>query len=149
MALLERIEESVIKVPLESTTKHDVIRELVLLLKDAGKIDDADSIVEAVESREVLCSTGLDRGIAVPHAKTDAVPDLTIAIGISPDGVDYEALDGEPSKIFFLILAPPDQSGPHVQALSEIAKTTQSSVLVRMLLAAKTPAEVVELFMDE
>ena len=149
MALLERIEESVIKVPLESSTKPDIIRELVTILKDAGKIEDVDSIVEAVEAREALCSTGLDRGIAVPHAKTEAVPDLTIAIGISPDGVDYEALDGEPSKVFFLILAPPDQSGPHVQALSEIAKTTQSSVLLRMLTAARTPSEVVELFMDD
>ncbi len=148
MAILERIEESVIKIPLAGTSKPEIIRELVTILRDAGKIEDVDSIVEAVASREALCSTGLDRGIAVPHAKTTAVPDLTLAIGIAPDGVDYEALDGEPSRFFFLILAPPDQSGPHVQALSEIAKATQSSVLLRMLAAAKTPAEVVELFMD-
>jgi nitrogen PTS system EIIA component len=148
MALLERIEENVIKVPLASTTKPEIIRELVTVLKDAGIVEDVDAIVDAVLSREALCSTGLDRGIAVPHAKTNAVPDLTIAIGIAPDGVDYEALDGEESRIFFLILAPPDQSGPHVQALSEIAKATQSSVLIRMLIAARTPAEVVELFRE-
>ncbi|MBN2626685.1 MAG: PTS sugar transporter subunit IIA [Spirochaetales bacterium] len=148
MALLERIEENVIKVPLTSTTKPEIIRELVTVLKDAGIVEDVDAIVEAVLSREVLCSTGLDRGIAVPHAKTTAVPDLTIAIGIAPEGVDFEALDGEESRIFFLILAPPDQSGPHVQALSEIAKATQSSVLIRMLTAARTPAEVVELFRE-
>jgi mannitol/fructose-specific phosphotransferase system IIA component (Ntr-type) len=148
MALLELIEENIIKVPLEANDKSGIIRELVTILKDAGKIDDVDSIVGAVEAREALCSTGLDRGIAVPHAKTIAVDKLTIAIGIAPAGVDYEALDGEPSKIFFLLLAPPDQSGPHVQALSEIAKATQSSVLLRMLTSATSAAEVVELFME-
>lgn len=148
MALLERIEENIVKIPLESKTKPEVIRELVSILKDAGKIDDMDTVTSAVEAREALCSTGLDRGIAVPHAKTDAVDDLTIAIGIAPEGVDFEALDGEPSQIFFLILAPPDQSGPHVQALSEIAKATQSSVLIRMLTAAASPEEVVELFRE-
>jgi fructose-specific phosphotransferase system IIA component len=148
MALLELIEENIIKVPLEANDKSGIIRELVTILKDAGKIDDVDSIVGAVEAREALCSTGLDRGIAVPHAKTTAVEKLTIAIGIAPAGVDYEALDGEPSKIFFLLLAPPDQSGPHVQALSEIAKATQSSVLLRMLTSATSAAEVVELFKE-
>ena len=121
---------------------------MVSILKDAGKIDNIESIIDAIEAREALCSTGLDRGIAIPHAKTMSVDDLTIAIGIAPNGVDFEALDGEPSKIFFLLLAPPDQSGPHVQALSEIAKATQSSVFVRMLSSAASPAEVVELFMD-
>jgi PTS system nitrogen regulatory IIA component len=149
MALLERIEEKVIKVPLESVDKISVIRELVMILKDAGKIEDVEAVVDAVQARETLCSTGLDRGIAVPHAKTQAVNDLTIAIGISPKGIEFDALDGEVSKIFFLILAPPDQSGPHVQALSEIAKVSQSNSFIKMLTRSENPAEVVELFLED
>jgi len=149
MALLERIEKSIIKIPLESKDKTSVIRELVTVLKEAGKIEDTDTVVEAVEAREALCSTGLDRGIAVPHAKTTAVDDLTIAIGISPGGIDYDALDGEDSKVFFLILPPPDQSGPHVQALSEIAKMTQSANFMKFLLRSENAQEVVDLFLED
>jgi len=149
MALLEKIEKEIIKVPLESKEKTSVIREMVMILKEAGKLEDPDSVIEAVEAREALCSTGLDRGIAVPHAKTNAVEDLTIAIGIAPEGIDYDALDGQDSKVFFLILAPPDQSGPHVQALSEIAKVTQSSTFMKMLLRSENAQEVMDLFLED
>ena len=90
-------------------------------------------------------STGLQDGIAVPHGKTDAVSGLTLAIGISPNGVDYDALDGEPSKLFFLLVAPPDQSGPHVMALSDIAKLARSKAFCKALVHAESAQEVVEL----
>ena len=96
-----------------------------------------------------MASTGLEEGIAVPHAKTDAVKTLTIAIGISPEGVDFNSLDGKPSKLFFLMLAPPDQSGPHIEALAEIAKLSKSKAFINALINAKTPDEIVELFKED
>lgn len=148
MALIDLITEDVIKVPLIATEKIGVLRELVELLRKAGKITKADMVFESLLERESLGSTGLENGVAVPHGKTEAVPSLALAIGIAPQGIDFDALDGEPSKLFFCMVAPPDQSGPHIEALSEIAKLTMSTAFCRTLAAARTPAEVVELFKE-
>jgi fructose-specific phosphotransferase system IIA component len=149
MALVDLIRPEVIKVPLVSTTKPDVIRELVELLRDAAKISDVEQVCDALMKRESLGSTGLEQGIAVPHAKTTAVNSLTVALGISPKGIDFQAIDGDPSKLFFLLLAPPDQSGPHIEALADIARITKSQAFCRTLAGATTPAEVVELFSED
>ncbi len=146
MPLIDLIDEDVIKTPLESRLKYDVIMELLGVLQKAGKIDDLDRAASAVFAREDLGSTGLEGGVAVPHAKTDTVKTLTIAIGIAPEGIDFDALDGNPSKLFFLMLAPPDQTGPHIEALSEIAKITQSRSFVETLQQADSPSEVLDLF---
>ncbi|MBN1998842.1 PTS sugar transporter subunit IIA [candidate division KSB1 bacterium] len=149
MTIAELISTEVVKVPLESKVKPDVIRELVQILMDAGKINDMEAVVEAVNTREELASTGLEAGIAVPHAKTDAVNDLTVALGISPDGCDFDAMDGQPSHLFFLLLAPPDQSGPHLAALSDIAKIAGSRSFCKLLRNARSAEEVVELFLED
>ncbi len=149
MALVDLITKDVVKVPLEAKDKPGILRELLKVLKDAGKVKDFNSALEALFKREEMASTGLEDGIAVPHAKTDAVKSLTIAIGISPEGVDFNSLDGKPSKLFFLMLAPPDQSGPHIEALAEIAKLSKSKAFCNALINAKTPEEVVELFRED
>jgi nitrogen PTS system EIIA component len=148
MALIDLITKEVICVPMQATTKYDVMRELTGVLERAGKITDAPKIVEALLERESKGSTGLEQGIAVPHCKTDAVGQMVLAIGIARQGIDFEALDGQPSKLFFLLLAPPDQSGPHIEALSEIARLTQSASFCNALLESTSPEEVVELFAD-
>ena len=149
MALLDLIQENVVRVPLKETSKYEVIRELVDILKDAEKISDPEPIYQAIQKREEQASTGLENGIAVPHAKTSSVEELTLAIGIAPQGIDFQALDGKPSKVFFLLLAPPDKSGPHIEALAEIARITQSGAFMRLLTSARTAEEVVELFAEE
>lgn len=146
MAVINLIEEDIIKIPLEAKTKPDVIKELVDVLKKAGKIEDAESVFRAVMLRENMGSTGLEKGIAVPHAKTHKVNNLVLAIGVSPEGIDFDSLDGEPSKLFFLLIATPQQAGPHIEALSEIARLTRSSSFCKLLLNAKTPKEIVEIF---
>ncbi|MBR4376368.1 MAG: PTS sugar transporter subunit IIA [Spirochaetia bacterium] len=146
MAVINLIEEDIIKIPLEAKTKPDVIKELVDVLKKAGKIEDAESVFRAVMLRENMGSTGLEKGIAVPHAKTHKVNNLVLAIGVSPEGIDFDSLDGEPSKLFFLLIATPQQAGPHIEALSEIARLTRSSNFCKLLLNAKTPKEIVEIF---
>jgi fructose-specific phosphotransferase system IIA component len=148
MALIDKITEDVIKVPLESTGKNDVIAELLDVLAQAGKVKDTDTAYAALLERESRGSTGLEKGIAVPHAKTDAVEGLTVAIGLAPEGIDFQALDGQPSKIFFLILAAPDQSGPHIEALSEIARMSRSDAFMRTLLSSHSPKEVIELIQE-
>lgn len=149
MALIDLISADIVKVPLESTTKSDVIAELVDVLVAAKRVENRDNVIEAVMKRENLGSTGLEKGIAVPHAKTDQVSKLTLAIGISFKGVEFNAIDGKPSKVFFLMLASPDQSGPHIEALSEIARMTRSETFCRMLSTVASAKEVVDLFREE
>jgi mannitol/fructose-specific phosphotransferase system IIA component (Ntr-type) len=148
MALVDLIGPEVVKIPLEGQTKPAVIREMLEVLREAGKISEVDSAYRAVLDRE-NGSTGLENGIAVPHAKSDTVESLTVAIGISPKGVDFDSLDGEPSRLFFLMLAPPNQSGPHIEALAEIARITRSQAFCNLLSSARSPREVVDLFREE
>ena len=149
MALIDMVTEKIVKIPLESKDKPDVLRELVQILKDADEIDDFDAVLKVVQEREDKGSTGLEKSIAVPHAKTPAVSSLKLAIGIAPEGIDFDSLDKQPSKLFFLLVAAPDQSGPHVEALAEIAKLSRSNAFCRALVNADSAAEVVELLKGE
>ena len=149
MALIDMVTERIVKIPLESKDKPDVLRELVQILKDADEIDDFDAVLKVVQEREDKGSTGLEKSIAVPHAKTPAVSSLKLAIGIAPEGIDFDSLDKQPSKLFFLLVAAPDQSGPHVEALAEIAKLSRSNAFCRALVNADSAAEVVELLKGE
>ncbi|MBB6479526.1 PTS sugar transporter subunit IIA [Spirochaeta isovalerica] len=146
MALFEAIDEKTVKIPLKSKTKDKVIKELLTILKDAGKLKDVKTAQKAILEREELASTGLGGGIAIPHAKIPGVERLTIAIGLSPKGIDFDSLDGQPSTIFFLILAAPDQTGPHLETLTEIAKISRDSSFCDKILHAGSAAEVVALF---
>ncbi|MBN2183090.1 MAG: PTS sugar transporter subunit IIA [Sedimentisphaerales bacterium] len=149
MALIDLVVEKIIKIPLESKDKPDVIRELVRILKDAEEIEDFETALKAVQDREDKQSTGLTDGIAVPHAKTTAVTSLKLAIGIAPQGIDFDAMDKQLSNLFFLLLAPPGMSGPHVEALAEIAKLSRSKALCKALITAKNAHEVVDLLRGE
>ncbi|HPS54988.1 MAG TPA: PTS sugar transporter subunit IIA [Sedimentisphaerales bacterium] len=148
MSLIDLVVEKIVKIPLESTDKPGVIRELVQILKDAGEIDDFDAVLAAVQEREFKRSTGLQDGIAVPHGKTKAVSTLKLAIGLSPKGVDFDSLDGKPSNLIFLLVAPPGMSGPHVEALAEIAKIANSKAFCRSLVSSSSSQEVVELMRE-
>jgi len=149
MAFIDLIEENIVKTPLVSNDKPDVLRELIQILVDAGHIDDFDSVLAAIHERENKMSTGLEDGIAVPHCKAVAVSSLKLAIGISPDGIDFDALDGQSSHLFFLLLAPPDQAGPHVKALSHIAKLARSKAFCNALIKADDAREVVALIKED
>ena len=94
MTLIDLVVEKIVKIPLESQDKPDILRELVQILKDAGEIDDFDAVLEKVQDREDKQSTGLEQGIAVPHCKSAAVASLKLAIGIAPQGIDFDSMDG-------------------------------------------------------
>jgi PTS system nitrogen regulatory IIA component len=91
-------------------------------------------------------STGIQHGVAIPHVKTKAVKNLVACIGLKPEGVDFNSLDGEPSNIFIMTLSPTDRVGPHVQFLAEISKVITTADSRTKLLKAKTPQEVLSVF---
>ena len=148
MAIIDLVVPEVIKVGLTSQDKPSVLRELLQVLIDAGKVTDRDEVLEALLKRESLQSTGLEAGFAVPHAKTTAVSELTLAIGITPNGIEFDAIDHQLSKLFFMMLAPPDKSGPHIEALAEIARMSKSKAFCTALINASSVEEVMELFGD-
>lgn len=149
MALIDLVTQKIVKIPLVSQSKPEVLRELVQILRDAGEIHDTEAVLRTVQERESKQSTGLQDGFAVPHSKTDAVTKLKLAIGIAPHGIDFNSFDQQPAKLFFLLLAPPNLSGPHVAALAEIAKLSHSRALCRALISAETAADVVSLLKGE
>lgn len=149
MSILEKINASTVCTPLKSTEKQAVVRELVMILKEAGLVRNLDAACLAVNNREQLGSTGLGDEIAIPHAKTDTVDSVAIAVGITPSGINFDSLDGKPVKIFFLILANPEHASAHIEALSEIAKLTRNKSFCQSLIAAKNNAELVKLFSVE
>ncbi|MCK4351743.1 MAG: PTS sugar transporter subunit IIA [Candidatus Krumholzibacteria bacterium] len=144
MKFIDNIDPGNIKLGLEGQRKDEVIEELVELLVESCNVSDSDTILNAVLSREREGSTGLEKGVAIPHAKSDAVNKLCIAIGISKDGIDFEALDGKPSQLFFLMVAPTGESGPHVQAIAKIVKMIKIDRFRSKLLKAKQPQEVID-----
>ena len=138
-----------VKLNLESTDKEDVLKEMVDLLAEAKDIGDKKSILKALIERENLGSTGIGQGIAIPHGKTDKVSELIAVLGISAKGVNYEALDGEPVYILFLLVAPKDTAGPHLKALAQISRLLRDSYFCELIRKCKTPKEVFDLISRE
>ncbi len=146
MGFIDLLDKNLIRVPVKATKKIELIEELIQVLDKNGALKDREKALNDVLKREQMGSTGLEKGIAVPHSKTDAVEKMVMAIGIAPSGIDFNALDGNPSTLFFMILAPPDQSGPHIEVLADIARATKSAALCRLLVNAADADEVLELF---
>lgn len=133
-----------IKSDLVATDKEGVIRELVAGLVETGQLDsgEQESIVAAILSREELGSTGIGRGIAVPHTKHPSVSQPIGTVGVSHVGVDFQSLDGEPVQLFFMLISPPEQRNEHVKALGNIAKQLADATFCRFLKQSRTAGEV-------
>ena len=135
MKFADFVKSDAINASLQAIDKETVIRELVTSLVEIKEIADADldSIVEAVMKREELGSTGIGRGVAVPHTKHPGVDQLVGTIGISAEGVDFNSLDGERVQLFFLLISPPDRPGDHLRALENISRQLRSDTFCRFL----------------
>jgi len=136
-----------IRLQLTSEDKESVITEMVGALVEAGKIAERErgDIVRAIMKREELGSTGIGRGVAVPHTKHPSVERLVGTIGISSDGVDFDSLDGERVNLLFLLVSPPDRPGEHLKALENISRQLRDDVFCRFLKKAKSIEDVTQL----
>lgn len=141
------VSQESIRAELNSEDKESVIRELVHALVDSGQLNDGeqDSIVKAIMKREELGSTGIGRGVAVPHTKHPSVSRLIGTVGVSNDGVDFNSLDGEKVQLFFLLISPPDRPGDHLRALENISRQLRDDTFCRFLKQAKTPEDIQQL----
>jgi len=149
MRLADLLDESVVKLGLESVDKEECIEEMVELLVRSGCLSDRQMALDALFSREKIGSTGIGNGVAIPHAKSGCVEKLTAALGVSLEGIEFDAIDGQEAHLVFLLLADPQRPGPHVAALAEVARLLQLPGFYRKIVSAKTPEEVLEIISEE
>lgn len=149
MKLTQLLTKELIRIGLHHSDKRGIVEELIGILADAGKVADPRRLLEEAMAREAKGSTGLERGVAVPHCKTDTVKELTCSMAVSREGLDFKAVDGRPSHIFIFLAAPTEMSGPHVKALANIAKLSQSDEFLERLRLATSPAEALRIITEE
>ena len=129
---------------LNASDKEGAIREMVQALCKAGKVEkeEYESIVKAILKREELGSTGIGRGVAVPHTKHPSVDRLVGSVAVSPQGVDFASLDGEVVHLFFLLISPPDRPGDHLRALENISRQLRDDTFCKFLKQAKSVEDI-------
>src|SRR5207253_6261307 len=129
---------------LTATTKEGVIREMVNSLGSAGqlKVPETEDIVRAVLKRELLGSTGIGRGVAIPHTKHSSVDRLLGTVALSKAGVGFDSLDGEPVHVFVMLISPQDRPGDHLRALENVSRTLRDDGFVHSLRSATTREQI-------
>ncbi|MDA0710266.1 MAG: PTS sugar transporter subunit IIA [bacterium] len=136
-------------VGLNGQDKREVLEELVNCLEVGDKITDRDKVLDAVLLREEIMSTGIGHGIAIPHGKSEYVTELGGVLGIKRQGVDFDALDGKQTYIFFLLVSPLDVSGPHIKALARISRLLKGEDFRQKLIAAVDKDDAIAIIEEE
>src|SRR5687767_15934737 len=122
MRLTEILKPQNIKVPLQAKVKTDAIAELVNMLADNGEVTDAKRVLDAVLDREATRTTGIGNGLAIPHGKCTGTNHLVMAVERAANPIDFQAIDGRPVTLIWLLSSPPDKTGPHIHALARISR---------------------------
>lgn len=148
MNLVEMIDSRFIKLDLSDSNKFELIEELLDVAVAQGKISNREQALKDLIEREQYLSTGFENGLAVPHAKTDAVDDMVLVFGLNREGVDFDSLDGKPTHFVFLLLSPMDTSGPHIQTLALLARNFQNEENVEKLKDVTGEKELLEIIKE-
>jgi nitrogen PTS system EIIA component len=142
MLLIDFLPLKVIQPELQAQDGKTVLRELAFLLKQAYEDLDEQLIARSLEEREVIGSTGMGSGIAIPHAKIKGLKKVVLAMGRTRKGIDFGSIDGEPVHLFFAIAAPEASVGVHLALLARLNKILGIPALQKSLLAAEDAAEI-------
>ena len=126
MKIVDYLTENDVLSRLHASSREGVIQEMVAHLTQSGKIDDSEELVNILLDREMLGSTGIGHGVAIPHGRLSGLNEILLVFGRSPDGVDFDAHDGEPVNIFFLLVAPEDSAGLHLKTLARISRIVKN-----------------------
>jgi PTS system nitrogen regulatory IIA component len=133
MLLSELLSDAAVQPRLKAAGKRDAVAELVALLESAHGLDSRGEILDRVLRREAMMSTGIGNGVAIPHGKARAVDRMMAACAVSPAGVDFEAVDGEPAHLFILLVSPESVGTPHVKVLANISRLLKEESVRRNL----------------
>lgn len=149
MKLVDFLSPQSITTELKAQNKKETLQELCQMLGAAGKLPDAGKMVETLMERESLGSTGIGQGIAIPHAKTNMVTEQIAAIAVSRKGIDFDALDGEPVYIIFLLVAPAEAAGNHLKALAKVSRLLKDKFFRQSLRDAKSAEDILRIIQQE
>ncbi|MFN3466415.1 MAG: PTS sugar transporter subunit IIA [Candidatus Brocadiales bacterium] len=151
MKLMEFLVEEAIVFDLKSKDKAGALREMVEALRSAQKVSpkDMENILEALAKREKLGSTGIGGGVAVPHTKHVSVSRLMGTLARSKTGIEFDALDGEPVHLLFLLLSPSESSSSHLAALERIATLIRDNDFRRFIAMARNKKEILEILKEK
>lgn len=146
---MERISEllitDLINLNLAAEDKEGALREMADMVHKAGKVSDRDAFLESLMKRENLESTGIGKGLAIPHARTDTVEGVVMALARSKEGVDFQSLDKKPAHLIFLIASPEREKSAYIKALARISRLLRKDEFRLELLRATRPEEVLQL----
>lgn len=148
MLLTELLAPDRVKVPLSSRTKDEVLLELVDLVATDRALAVRDAILASVREREAVLSTGIGSGVAIPHGKTTDLDQLVMAAGVVAQPIEFDALDGRPVQLVFLLVGPESSSGAHVKALSRISRLLRREQLRDDLRQAATREDFLRIVHD-
>ena len=143
------ISPEVIVMDLKSETKDELLKEMVMILANSGKVRDWEHVYNDVLDREKIMSTGMDKGIAIPHAKSEGVVSACVAVGIKKEGIDFDALDKQPSKIFFLIVSPKKSNSPHLQILASVSSIVRNKETLERIFNANNADEICKILKED
>ena len=147
--LLRLFDSKLCMIELQSKSKHDVLEEIVGYIAPAGSRNNS-LILDMLRNREQLGSTGVVKGVAFPHGRSLAVSKLMVVFARHRAGVDFESMDGEPTHLFFVLLAPPqDRANQYLPALGKLVETIQDDVLRDRLMTVTTFTEFAAVFDEE
>ncbi len=149
MKITSILTEDLIKVNIPGGSKEDVINAIIDLAAASQKIKDVEKVRQAIFEREKIMSTGVGKGFAIPHGKTDAVTDIVAAFGVTENPIDYQSLDHEPVRLLFLLIGKDSLVGAHIKLLSRISRLMNKEELRSKLLQAGTSAEILQILKDE
>jgi fructose-specific phosphotransferase system IIA component len=149
MRLTEILKPQNILVPMVATNKNQAIGELVDLLAKNGEIQDTNAVLNAVLEREATRTTGIGNGLAIPHGKCTGTSELVMAIGKSAAPIDFQAVDGRPVSLIWLLVSPLDKTGPHIHALARISRLMTSDKFRQALAQAKSAQEIYDVIVQQ
>lgn len=148
MKILDILDKKLIIPQLASKNKEGVLRELVHVLSQVEKQVNEERLIEVLLERESLGSTGIGDGVAIPHGKSKEVKKILASFGRSLPGMDFQSLDGKPTHLFFLLIAPEDSAGMHLKALAQISRLMKDQTFRKRLMDAHSAEEIYSLFSE-
>ncbi|HEX2787252.1 MAG TPA: PTS sugar transporter subunit IIA [Ignavibacteria bacterium] len=149
MKISDILTEQTIMVNLDAADKTEAINKMVDLANNSGRVLNLERVRECVFDREKLVSTGVGKGFAIPHGKTDEISDVVAAFGITKKPIDFDSIDSEPVRFIFLLVGKDSLLNVHIKLLSRISRIMNKDEFRGKLLLAKNSADVLKLFQEE
>ena len=149
MKVFELLDEKFILTDFKSEDKEKIINELIDLYKGSDKVNDLEKVRSAVLEREKIMSTGVGKGFAIPHGKTNAVNDVIASFGKTGSDIGYDALDGNPVHLIFLLVGRDDMVSKHIKLLSRISRMMNKDEFRDRLINAESKKDIIEIFKKE